>query len=43
MKEFIKFIVLGILLVFAVSLIAFMFQNWTIKVEDPRVTEAKAV
>jgi plasmid maintenance system antidote protein VapI len=41
MQEYLKFILLGMLVVFAISLIAFMYQNWSVKVEDERITQAK--
>jgi hypothetical protein len=41
MKEYIKFILLGILVVFVMSLVFFMYQIWTTSIEDGRITEAK--
>ena len=41
MKESIKYVLLGILLVFAISIAVFLFQNWSTDVEDSRITEAK--
>jgi len=41
MKETIKYVLLGILLVFAISIAVFLFQNWSTDSEDSRITEAK--
>jgi hypothetical protein len=41
MKEDFKFILLGILIVFVLGLLFFMYQMWTTSIEDSRVTEVK--
>lgn len=42
MKNYLKYIILGVLIVFSISIVMFMYQDWTTKPEeDPRIAEAK--
>ena len=41
MKEYVKFILLGILVVFVISGTIFIYQDITSKPEDPRIEEAR--
>jgi len=41
MKESLKFILLGMVVVFTISIAVFLYQNWSNKIEDSRIMEAK--
>ncbi len=41
MKEYIKYVLLGMLMVFAISIIVFLYQNWSTDIKDSRIAEAK--